>query len=200
MSQCPSRCYDNGGRVAGSDSNVEFAHATVAAIVPCSPCGAGAVQLFGAVGDNMFAVSGRVAVNSNNQIFYALSASPNDPSNNSLPYTLIGDTTIASLCWLAPFAGTASNLWARADSIPIGDGNTRTFTVYLGRPGVADSAPTALSVFFNQATNVMLSDVGNTFDFEAGDLLSMGIAIAFDGEADQFDATFSVQIDVAAPV
>lgn len=199
MSQCPSRCYDNSGRVAGTDSNVEFTHATVAAIVPCSPCSGvanGSTLLFGAVGDNMFVVSGRIATNTNGQIFYALSASPTDSIENTLPYTLIGDTTYPGLCWLAPFAGTVSNLWVRAGAVPVDD-NTRTFTVYLGRPGVADSAPTALSVMYDLASTPTLTDAVNTVDFEAGDLLSMCVDIQFDGESDNFEVTFSVQIDVA---
>jgi len=169
--------------------------------VPCSPCGVGVADgttlLFGAVGDNMFAINGRVAVNTSGVAFYSLSGAPTDNVDNSLPYTLAGDQTIATTCWLAPFAGTVSNLWVRNDDVPVAQ-DSRTFSLYIGRPGVFDSGQTALGVSFDASSNRTLSNTTSSVDFEAGDLLSMGIDISFDGEADTFVATYSVQIDVAS--
>lgn len=190
---CPSsRCYDNGGRIVGRDTLTSVAQATRQAIVQCLACTSDGGNAGG--GANAFIVNGRiVAANVQAGVnFWAPTSSSTDVvlASPTLPYTLAGDATVAIACWLAPFAGTVSNWWVRND-LNLADEDTRTFTLYIGRPSVSSSTATLSSVVFTSATaTAVLSDDTSTFAFLSGDLLSIGVATSVAG-GETFQATCS---------
>ena len=193
MSSCPSsRCYDTGGRIVGRDTLTSVAQATRQAVVQCLACTSDGGSTNG--GANAFIVNGRIiaagvqaGVN-----FWAPTSSSQQPvlATPTLPYTLAGDVSVSTACWLAPFAGTVSNWWVRND-LNVGVGETRTFTLYIGRPDVSSSTATLSSVVFTSATaTAVLSDDTSTFAFLSGDLLSIGVATSVAG-GESFQATCS---------
>ena len=190
---CPSsRCYDNGGRIVGRDTLTSVAQATRQAVVQCLACTSDGGNAGG--GANAFVVNGRIIAN-NVQAgvnFWAPTSSSQNAvlATPTLPYTLAGDVSVPTACWLAPFVGTVSNWWVRND-LNLADEDTRTFTLFLGRPSVSNSTATLASVVFTSATTTAtLSDDVNTFSFVAGDLLSIGVATSVAG-GETFQATCS---------
>jgi len=187
MSSCRSRCYDNSGTVISTDALVDTVQATRQAIVQCSPC------TFPGGSDEQ-SVNGRINVNNivPGTNYWSIDSTTRDTQSTALPYTLAGNVTVSSACWLAPFNGVVSRMWVRENDAPLTTGETRTYTVYRAQPSIASSTTTLLSVQFNSTTSdVTLHDDSHFSVFNRGDLLSLGVASTND---DSFQSTFGVTI------
>jgi len=180
MATCPSRCYDNGGRVAGSDAQTNNFQAARTAVLQCAPCETGD-------GVASFAVNGRINLPGNIS-YWSLNSTTESTVDAVLPYVEAGEFMQGQTCWIAPFRGTLSRFVVRVDIVPTAD--TRTFTILLARPGVSSSTATTLAVSFlaGGVSNTLFDDV-DTVDFEIGDLLSMRVS---GDDADATSCTYSV--------
>lgn len=187
MSSCRSRCYDNSGHMVTSDVLVDNVQATRQAIVQCSPC------TFPG-GSDAQSVNGRInGANINpGTAYWSIDSTYVDIQSVALPYTLAGNAMVPSVCWLAPFDGVVSRLWVRENNAPLDVPETRTYTVFVGRPDVASSVATLLSVQFNSTTlDVTLHDDSHFSVFSRGDVLSLGVLSTND---DSFESTFGVTV------